>query len=233
MANYYVICDDDCRYEGMTREQILAAIEQGLEQGFVSDPDGAVFTKVKELNANNAVQLWVGTEAEFNALDSAPNISRSVVRIGANGVLYLCSDDSLVGDFENHISNENNPHNVTLEQILGGESLGMNYSTEEMKTGGKWIDGKPIYCKVVQVDSIGTSKDVDLNTGAMSSVVSARGIGYTSTGIVRPIPFVNPNAASDSVSLTVRTYDSAPVARINTGSTSALASAVVIVEYTK
>ena len=94
MAKFYVVCDDDCRYEGMTKEQILTAIEQALEMGYVSDPDGAVFSKIKEIRANIATRLWVGTEAQYNAISPAPATSLSLVRVGADGVLYLCKDDS-------------------------------------------------------------------------------------------------------------------------------------------
>ena len=100
MANriVYAICDDDCKFVTMTKEEILAAIEQALEQGYVSDPDGAVFSKIKEINEGAAKQLWVGTEAQFNALSPAPTINKSVVRLGADGVLYLCTDDKSIPD---------------------------------------------------------------------------------------------------------------------------------------
>lgn len=110
MAKYYVLCDDDCRYEGMTREEILTAIEQALEQGFVSDPDSAVFSKVKEIRANATAQIWVGTEAQFNALSPAPTVNRSVVRMGADGVLYLCTDDTTL---------EDSNHEHTADQVSG------------------------------------------------------------------------------------------------------------------
>lgn len=96
MARFYVLCDDDCRYEGMTKAEILEAIEQALEQGYVSDPDGAVFSRIKEINTNGTVQIWSGTEAEFNALSPTPTVGLSVVRVGADGVLYLCANDSLI-----------------------------------------------------------------------------------------------------------------------------------------
>ena len=110
MAKYYVLCDDDCRYEGMTREEILTAIEQALEQGFVSDPDSAVFSKVKEIRANATAQIWVGTEAQFNALSPAPTVNTSVVRMGADGVLYLCTDDTTL---------EDSNHEHTVDQVSG------------------------------------------------------------------------------------------------------------------
>ena len=90
----YAICADDGKFETMTKEQILAAIQQAIEQGYVSDPDSAVFSKIKEIRAGDAVRIWLGTEAEFNALSPALTCGRAVVRVGADGVLYLCSDDS-------------------------------------------------------------------------------------------------------------------------------------------
>lgn len=120
---YYVICDDDCKYEGMTKEQILSAIEQGLAQGYVSDPDSAVFSKIKEICANAATQIWVGTEAQFNAISPAPAVGKSVVRVGTDGVMYLCSDDSTLNDLSEHLSNKDNPHGVTFNQVVGGNTV--------------------------------------------------------------------------------------------------------------
>lgn len=120
MAVYYVICDDDCRYEGMTKEQILTAIEQALENGHISDPDGAVISRLKEINKGGATRVWVGTEAEYNALSPAPTAHKLAVRMGADGVLYVCTDDTTLSDYEKHTQDKDNPHEVTLEQVLGG-----------------------------------------------------------------------------------------------------------------
>lgn len=100
MANriVYAICSDDCKFETMTKEDILAAIQQAIEQGYVSEPDAAVFSKIKEIHANGTTQIWVGTESEFNALSKKPTIHKSVVRVGTDGVLYLCTDDSTIHD---------------------------------------------------------------------------------------------------------------------------------------
>lgn len=110
-----------------------------------------------------------------------------------------------------------------------------DYSTDEIDTDMKWIDGKKIYRKAVEIGKVGNSASVDtaINTGPMSSIISVGGIGYTAAGVIRPLPFVNPNNTTDNASLTVRNYASSPEIRINTGSSGALASALVIVEYTK
>lgn len=64
---FYVICDDDCRYEGMTKEEILSVIAQAAEGTLVFDTEAAFITKVKEQNGGY-ITFWVGTQAEFNAL---------------------------------------------------------------------------------------------------------------------------------------------------------------------
>ena len=122
-STFYVVNKDDCLTEGMSKEQILTAIEQSLEQGYVSNPDGAVFSKIKEMRANGTAQIWIGTEAQFNAISPAPTIGKSVVRIGENSVMYICSDDSTLNDLFNHLSDENNPHGVTFRQVAGADVL--------------------------------------------------------------------------------------------------------------
>lgn len=98
---YFVISSDDCKYESMTKEQIYAAIASatgntptGVDDGFIS--------KIKEIRASNTVQIWTGTEAQFNALLPAPAVHKSVIRIGTNGVLYICTDDTTIGNVPSH-----------------------------------------------------------------------------------------------------------------------------------
>ena len=114
---YYVRCEDDCLYEGMTKEQILTAIEQAVETGAVSDPDSAVISKIKEIRANGTAQFWIGTEAQFNALSPAPSVGYTFVRIGADGIMYICTDDDTSESLLTHAANKNNPHEVTAAQV--------------------------------------------------------------------------------------------------------------------
>lgn len=66
---YYVFCEDNCKFESMTKEQILTAISQALSTGKIDDIDSGFVTKIKEVNKNNPLMFWVGTTAEFNALE--------------------------------------------------------------------------------------------------------------------------------------------------------------------
>lgn len=65
---FYCFCDSNCRYETMTKEQILAAIAQAAEGGLVFDVDAGFISKVKESNAGGYITFWVGTQAQYNAL---------------------------------------------------------------------------------------------------------------------------------------------------------------------
>ena len=65
--NYYVLCDDNCKFLSMSKEQILAAIAEATGKT-VSNVDDAFITKIKEQNAGTAVKIWLGTQAEYNAL---------------------------------------------------------------------------------------------------------------------------------------------------------------------
>lgn len=67
---YYCFCGSNCKYETMTKEQILAAIAQAVATGSVGDCDTGFITKVKETNNGGYVTFWVGTQAQYNALET-------------------------------------------------------------------------------------------------------------------------------------------------------------------
>lgn len=91
--NYYVLREDNCKFESMTKEQILAAIEQAVTDGEITNVDTGFVTKLKEQNANAAFKVWVGTQAQYNALTTTDN-----------DCLYLITDDTSKRDVENAIS---------------------------------------------------------------------------------------------------------------------------------
>jgi hypothetical protein len=86
---FYVICDDDSKHESMTKEQILAAITQAIETGNIGNIDTGFVTKLKEQNNGSAVTIWVGTQAQYNAIENK-----------AQNCLYIITDDTTGADIE-------------------------------------------------------------------------------------------------------------------------------------
>lgn len=75
---YYVICGDNCKFESMTKEQIIAAIVEATGN-VPGDIDEAFITHIKETNAEENLYFWVGTQAEWNALDPKPENTYPII----------------------------------------------------------------------------------------------------------------------------------------------------------
>lgn len=68
-GKYYVLANGNNLYEGLTKEQIFAAIAEATGET-PTDVDAAFITKIKEQNKNQPIKFWFGTTAEYNALQS-------------------------------------------------------------------------------------------------------------------------------------------------------------------
>ena len=70
------------------------------------------------------------------------------------------------------------------------EALMPNYSTTEQKTGQKWIDGKDIYFKTVEIDNpVSTGTPTSVSHGAsVDKIVKIDGYGATS-GVFIPVTY--------------------------------------------
>lgn len=89
---YFVLCADNCKFESMTKEQILTAITQAVEEGNIRDVDTGFITKIVEQNKQAPLSFWVGTSAEYNALKTK-----------AENCFYIISDDVFKDDLLNQI----------------------------------------------------------------------------------------------------------------------------------
>lgn len=83
---YYVIREDGVREEGLTREQINELIAGTTGETPVG-VDDAFITKLKELNRGEGASIWIGTNAEYNALEQRNQ-----------NVLYIILDDTFYTD---------------------------------------------------------------------------------------------------------------------------------------
>lgn len=71
----------------MTKEQILTAIQQAVTTGEIKDVDTGFITTIKEQNRGNALTFWVGTTAEYNAIEEK-----------AEDCFYILTDDTKDAD---------------------------------------------------------------------------------------------------------------------------------------
>ena len=72
---YYVIDERNCFFEGMTKEETVQAIADatGLVPADIN-VDDAVISQIRETNKGSGLKFWIGTQAEYNALDEiVPN----------------------------------------------------------------------------------------------------------------------------------------------------------------
>lgn len=110
-----------------------------------------------------------------------------------------------------------------------------SYSTEERLTGKRWLDGKPIYRKVVNFGSLpnNAEKKVLYSISNVSEFTSVSGIAYRPAGLGKaymplPYPF---RYASSVIDLYIDVDNESVV--IGTASDRSGLTAYVILEYTK
>lgn len=105
---YYVHSDDNCRFESMTKEQILAAITQAVEGHSISDVDTGFVQVLKEQNHGTGLKFWVGSSAEYNALQTIEQ-----------DVFYILTDDTELDDMEADIQSFRESLNAMSEIVSG------------------------------------------------------------------------------------------------------------------
>lgn len=120
--------------------------------------------------------------------------------------------------------------------FMGGVSGFGGYSTDETPTGEAWIDGSPIYRKVLAFTSItnGSNNDAAINAGGViGTIIRFWGLGYNTAGAYAwNIPHYDSSSSYGILAEAVDLTGDSPKIRIKPGSGRGLGSAVVVVEYT-
>lgn len=91
-GKYYVLSEGKILSEGMTKEQILAAIVQAVETHAIADVDTGFVSMLKEKNKDKQLTFWVGTTAEYNAIQTP-----------VQNCFYILTDETDIEDLEEAI----------------------------------------------------------------------------------------------------------------------------------
>ena len=101
----YGFCEGNNRFEVFSKEEMLSVLQQLIDGGSLAGVDPALSPVVAALKEENGETLsfWMGTEAEFNAIDPAPAVKEIMLRVGADGKVYFCTDCTKLTDLYNNL----------------------------------------------------------------------------------------------------------------------------------
>ena len=104
-----------------------------------------------------------------------------------------------------------------------------SYSTNEIKTGENWIDGKPLYRKVINIGNLPNTgtKNVALNITNLSQIINMYGYAIAND-FTLPLPYIS-TSAEYQVGIQVAGNN----LQIVTGFDRSAFAGYVVVEYTK
>lgn len=108
-------------------------------------------------------------------------------------------------------------HDTDGEIIYPQTISDMNYSTSEQDTGCKWIDGKPIYKKTVDIGALpnATTKTVAHGITNLGLVIKAEGFASESSGVRITFPFASVAAVGDQVAMRFEATNIVIIAGVN------------------
>ena len=118
-----------------------------------------------------------------------------------------------------------------LNDVKGYVDSSNSYSTDEVKTDEKWIDGKPIYRKTISCGALpnNTTKNVAHGIDNLGRVIKTEGYSVGSagsSGSFIPVPYVSDVPISMYV-------DTTNIVLQTSGTYSDYSDTHVIIEYTK
>lgn len=92
--NVYALDAGKNSWQTLTKEQILTAITQAVNEGTIGDIDTGFVTKLQEMNKQGLFQIWLGTMAEFEAIETKDE-----------NKLYIFTDDPVLDDIDQSLTN--------------------------------------------------------------------------------------------------------------------------------
>lgn len=191
----------------------------------------SIVTNTFDKAVNHDLTLTFGDT--YESVSAKADIDRSFANLHLSG---KSTGGACFGGF--CTSTEGNPKLETYYPIYAYAGIAVGgggaYSTDEVDSGSKWIDGKTIYRKVVEFTAITNGRANDMAIGAsgtIETIVGYRGMGYK-TGKTYYWSIPHYDTRSQYTIMIELVMGDAPLVRITPGSGRDLAYAFVVVEYT-
>lgn len=194
-------------------EDIITALKNGTSSSpYVCDYDGVIVIEAYDRRRGTPKIVWNGQtwNIEQDASDNGASVTTLNVKKG--DTIYISSAPVDVTQvyarwYKYHnvikaVSSVDMYHAPSseiaqIEQYVDEgintiKNNGLSYSTTETLTGGKWIDNKPIYRKVVEgttPSSTGWQAIISSGFENVDTMIKIYGILYTSDGYIHTLPY--------------------------------------------
>lgn len=214
-------------------DEVGTKIKGYINNTLTGEVDQLVATEKSSLQTSisNLNTTLTGTINDLNTTENAmisDNYSTTLTyKIGDlciyNNILYKCIAEITEGEAFNSSHWEQTTLGDKIQELE-------TYSTEE-KVVGKWIDGTPIYRKVVVFGTLpnNSTKEVSHNIDNLGAVTDIRGVVYSANSS-RPIPLIY---TGGNIQYSTEISVTATAVKIQTSDNRSSLSANFIIEYTK
>ena len=105
----YVFCDQNCKFEGMTKEQILTAIVQAVSEGTIGDIDTGFITTIKTINGL-PLKFFVGEQSAYDELTADEK----------NNLFAIITNDKTKAELLLALEEVQNAYNELTEGLANG-----------------------------------------------------------------------------------------------------------------
>lgn len=223
----------------------MSKIDTGINTAQTT-ADTASTAATNAATAASSAQTTANT-AVTNAATAQSGVDTNATAIGTLANLDTTVKSSLVAATNEVVGKIGNLTNLTTDSktdIVSAinsietkiEELD-NYSTNEADTGMKWIDNKPIYRKVIQVNNSSASNEFTVDVPSnIDTMVNFNVVGFTSAVEQRPLPgtIINYQTGNVYTSVTYRNNNSSyRPNKIEIFNSDAYIKFDIVIEYTK
>lgn len=177
---------------------------------YVDNPANGSATETDNPGACGIIAV-AGTPATSPVAPNDSAIRQAIVADGASGanayyvVLATVRIVSGTTDITANMITVGNYAKITGQNIDLSPAYNLDYSTTEINTGAKWIDGRAIYKKTINCGTLpnATDKIIEHGVDNLSRVIYAHGYAFRSSdGTGFPLIFTSNIAAANSIGFT-------------------------------